>query len=172
MSQFYSVIIILSYLGLVKSVGIHLQAVFTENYPVFFSCPCWWSDPIMTHMYHICIIYVSYMYHIWPICIIMWMACKWKERRGKGKRIAATWLWGLASLPNCYIRQVNPSQASLRMGSAHEEEEGTIWCTCSKWPISYRCQEIVGWNGENKHLFKLYLLWWGELGSMKDPALW
>ena len=69
---------------LLKSVGTHLQAVITENYPVFFSFPCWWSDPILTHMYHICIIYVSYMCHICTIYDPYVLLCGWLVNGKKG----------------------------------------------------------------------------------------
>ena len=55
-------------------------------------------DPIMIHMYHICIIYVSYMTHVYHYMDGLQMEGK-EEMRGKGKRIGC-----LASLPNCYIK--------------------------------------------------------------------
>ena len=73
-------------------------------------------------MYHICVIYVPYMTHMYSL--YGWLV---NGRKGGEKEIELSYLTGgLASLPNCYIRQVNPSQASLRMGSAHEGEEGRI----------------------------------------------
>ena len=56
-------------------------------------------------------------------------ACKWKEyeeRKEKERELQLPGFDAWFYLPNCYIRQANPSQASLEMGSAHEGEEGII----------------------------------------------
>jgi len=52
-------------------------------------------------------------------------ACKWKEyeeRKEKERELQLPGFDAWFYLPNCYIRQANPSQASLEMGSAHEGE--------------------------------------------------